>query len=599
MKRIEALLAVLLSYLLVASILFPGYVRGALRDDATGGVQEYPDPNPVRTFVQGRVLVRFRQDILTAGHGDLVSEAGARDKGELEGTGVHVLELPANANEEAVVKALQSRPEVEFAELDSVYAPDSVVPNDPLFPNEWHLQKISAPTAWSATTGSNIITVAILDTGVDSSHPDLAAKVVPGWNFYDNNADTSDVYGHGTAVAGSAAASSNNGTGVSSVAWGCQIMPVRISRPDGYADTSTIASGLIWAADHGARVANISYAATGSSTVSSAASYFQTRGGVVTVSAGNSSIFDASPDNPYVLTVSATGSNDALASWSNTGNNIDVAAPGVGIYTTNRGGGYGSWSGTSFSAPVVAGVAALVLSANPYLSAAEVQGVLKQSADDLGPSGWDASYGWGRVNAARAVSLALGGAPPPADTTPPAVSIISPSDGTAVSGAVSVQISASDDTGVASVSLSLDGALLGTDTTNPYGFSWSSLAATNGTHILTATARDGAGNTATTSINVTVNNAADTTPPSIIITSPANGSRVSGIVSVLVNAVDDVGVVRVELYIDGNLQATSASVPFTTRWNARRAAAGAHSLMCKAYDAAGNAGASSTETVFR
>jgi thermitase len=260
---------------------------------------------------------------------------------------------------------------VVFAELDHIL-PLALTPNDPLYaPSSgrgWHLAKISAPNAWDTTLGSNRVIVAVLDTGVDGTHPDLAPNLVPGWNIYNNNADTSDVHGHGTAVAGTVAAVLNNGVGVASVAGGCRIMPIRISDPNGYASYTTIANGLIWAADRGARVANVSYRCSNSSTVATAAQYFQSRNGVVAVAAGNESTFDATADNPYVLTVSATDSSDSLTSWSNTGNNIDLAAPGSGIYTTLRGGTYGSKSGTSFSAPVVAGVAALVISVNPNLT---------------------------------------------------------------------------------------------------------------------------------------------------------------------------------------------------------------------------------------
>src|SRR6185436_2871090 len=121
---------------------------------------------------------------------------------------------------------------------------------------------------------------------------------------------------------------------------------------------------------------------------------------------GNTGTFDSSPINPYFLVVSATDANDLLASWSNTGNNIDLSAPGVVILTTMQGGGYGSGSGTSFSAPVVAGAAALVISANPTLPGAQVQAILKQTADDLGSAGWDTSYGAGRLNVGNAVLLA-------------------------------------------------------------------------------------------------------------------------------------------------------------------------------------------------
>src|SRR5207249_3841082 len=141
-------------------------------------------------------------------------------------------------------------------------------------------------------------------------------------------------------------AASDTGAGGASVASGCTILPSRISALNAYATYSTVASGLTYAADHGARVANVSFRASDSSTVASAAQYFQSKGGVVAMAAGNESTFVSSADNPYLLTVSATDSNDAMASFSNTGNNVDLAAPGVNIYTTTRGGAYGLATGT-------------------------------------------------------------------------------------------------------------------------------------------------------------------------------------------------------------------------------------------------------------
>src|SRR6185369_8180687 len=179
--------------------------------------------------------------------------------------------------------------------------------------------------------------------------------------------------------------------------------------------------------------ANISYSPiTDSSTVTSAAKYLQSKGGVVTSSAGNTGTFVSTPDSPYILTVSATDANDVLSSSSSTGNNVDLSAPGISIRTTARGGTYAAVSGTSFSAPIVAGVAALVMTANPSLTPAQVQDILKQSADDLGASGWDASYGWGRVNATRAVAMAGGSSN--VDSTPPVVSITSPVAGATMAG---------------------------------------------------------------------------------------------------------------------------------------------------------------------
>lgn len=357
-----------------------------------------------RQFVRGRLLVKFNSKIDSVYAQQVIAALGARPETEIPNTGVHVVALPDHASEQAFARAFQTRSEVEFAEVDSLLSPQQMAPNDPLYP-AWYLQKIDAANAWTTTTGSSNVTIAVLDTGIDPTHPDLALKLVPGRNIYDNNDDTHDVYGHGTPVAGIAGASSNNGIGVASVAWGCGIMPVRISDLSGMAPASTIASGLSWAADHGARVANVSYYVTGSKTISSAAKYFQSKGGVVVAAAGNFGTTETVPDDPYILTIGATDDQDVIYYYSNRGNNLDLVAPGNNT-TTLLGGLYGAGGGTSFAAPVVAGVAALMFSINPSLTPAAVTDLLKQNADDLGPVGWDPTYGSGRVNAARAVDAA-------------------------------------------------------------------------------------------------------------------------------------------------------------------------------------------------
>jgi thermitase len=457
---------------------------------------------PVPMFVSGRLLVKFNSNIGSDQARQVIAALGTRHVDEIPGIGVHIIELPYHAAEAAVADSFLERPEVEFAEFDRLLPLQQIVPNDPLYPS-WFLQKINAPQAWSMSTGSSSVVIAILDTGVDATHPDLVSKIVPGRNIYNNNTDTTDINGHGTAVAGVAGASSNNGIGISSVAWNCLIMPVRISDPTGMASASSIASGLSWAADHGARVANISYYVTGIKTISSAARYFQGKGGVVVTAAGNYGVLESAPDDPYMLAVGATDPQDVLYTYSNRGNNLDLVAPGNNT-TTLIGGQYGAGGGTSFASPVVAGVAALVLSVNQSQTAAEVTYILKQNADDLGAVGWDTTYGSGRVNAANAVSAALG------------------SVGTA-----------------------------------------------------------------------------DTVPPSVNITSPEMGQRVGGTTSVQVQATDNVRVARNELYVDGVLVATSATAPFTTKWNSRKATPGSHELQCRAYDAAGNSGLSSTLIIYK
>lgn len=451
----------------------------------TGRPGAAANPKRLPAFVPGRVLVQFRADLNPAQADQILSGHRGRSAGRLSATGLQVVEVPAGSEAE-IAAELARRPEVAFVEPDAILEP-SAIPDDPDFPAQWHLPQIKAPEAWDISTGRDALTIAILDTGVDSTHPDLDSKLVPGWNVWDNSPNTEDYYGHGTKVAGTAAATGNNGAGVASVAWNCKLMPVRVTPNEGYTTYSALASGLVWAADHGARVANISFQASGSNAVADAAGYFQAHGGVVVVAAGNSGAPDTAPENPYVLTVSATGSGDGLAGFSTTGSVVDLSAPGVSINTTRMGGDYAFASGTSFSAPVVAGVAALVLSTNPGLNSAQVQAILEQSADDLGSAGWDPQYGAGRVNACRAVELAAvtEGAP---DTTAPSLSIIPPADGSLSP----VEVQAVDDIGIQKVSLSANGKLVGELTASPYVFTFDVKGGKDVT--LTATAVDWSGN---------------------------------------------------------------------------------------------------------
>ena len=451
-----------------------------------------------RKHVSGRVLVKFRPDVVpnSAREHDVLSATGTSVIERMDNIGVSILRTPLNAKEETHVAMLKNRPEIEFAELDEIIDPAST-PNDPNYANQWHLPKISAPAAWDTSVGSSSVIIAILDTGVDGTHPDLAPNMVAGWNVWDNDANTSDVTGHGTAVAGAAAAVGNNGQGCAAPAWNCRIMPIRIASTTGCTVYSVVASGLAWAQAHGARVANLSYGLTESNTVGAAAQNFQNAGGIVTVSSGNQGTFSSASDSPFMLTVSATDADDTIPSWSNTGNNIDLAAPGVSIYTSLSGGLYGAASGTSFSAPLVAGVAGLMFSVNPGLTGQQVSDMLKQAGDDLGPAGWDAGYGAGRLNAARAITLALSGSTPTlptADTTAPTVAITSPTANATIGNSVTIAAGASDNVGVTKVEFYIDGALKGTDTSSPFSYSWSSRKATHGAHILQCKAYDAAGN---------------------------------------------------------------------------------------------------------
>ena len=550
-------------------------------------------------YAPATLLVKPKKDTSTEALKAIYDMHGAVEVTSFSQIGIRVINVPPNALLK-VMEAIRQHPKVEYVELDYVLSLD-LTPNDTYFASQWHLPKIKAPDAWDISTGNSSVIIAICDTGIDDLHPDLSANIVPGRNVYDNNSNTRDVYGHGTQVAGTAAAIGNNGLGVASVAWNCRIMPIRISDTSGYATYTTIVKGITYAADNGARVANISYSCSTSSAVADAARYMQSKGGVVTVSAGNASTFDNTGDNPYVLTVSATDSSDTITSWSNTGNLIDVSAPGLGILTTTRGGGYGSVSGTSFSAPIVAGIAALAFSVNPSLNPIQVQEIIKYSAYDLGESGWDPKYGWGRVNAYNAVVLAKNTVGQLLDTTAPLVRFVIPANNTTVQGSTVVQLNASDNLGVAKVVVQLDGVEIFNFSSSPYEFVWDTTTTSDGNHMLTAFALDAAGNSSQASINVEVRNTIDTQVPTINITSPVFGAilQKQNQINVTVSVQDNVGVSRVELYVDGKLIDSSTAAPFTTKWNSNKAPSGAHVIQCRAYDAAGNIGYSQQITVVK
>jgi subtilisin family serine protease len=306
-----------------------------------------------------------------------------------------------------------------------------VVPNDTYYEHyQWNLRQINLPLAWPMSTGSPTLTIAIVDTGIDLGHPDLAAKIVPGYDFVNNDDDPSDDEGHGTHVAGIAGAISNNGQGVAGVAWNPRLMPVKVLDSEGIGWYSWIASGITWAADHGARIINLSLTGDdASSTLQNAVNYAYSKGCLIVAAAGN----DYEHGNPvkypaafpHVVAVAATTYKDEHASYSETGSYVDLAAPG-GDATSNsdpdpnhwimstywRGqASYAKIVGTSQAAPHVAGLAALIWSVNPNLSHDQVESIMENTTVDLGSAGRDDTFGYGRIDAMAALaSVAQGSA---------------------------------------------------------------------------------------------------------------------------------------------------------------------------------------------
>ncbi|MBW2740624.1 MAG: S8 family serine peptidase, partial [Deltaproteobacteria bacterium] len=269
-----------------------------------------------------------------------------------------------------------------------------------------------------------------------------------------------------------------------------------------------------------------------------------------------------------------------------------IAAPGASILTTNRGGGYGYWNGTSFSSPVAAGLAGLIISANPDLTNTQVVEIITQNADDLGDPGFDQYYGYGRVNACASLVAAIGTAPEPEpDITDPLVSIASPEEGSTVSSSITVRVSATDNVGVERVELNIDGTFFGTSTTDPYNVYWDTSDLPEGYYELSATAYDTSENIAySNSVIVYVHNQQeqDIIPPVVSITSPADGAHLSKLVKITVLASDNIGVTRMQLYIDGLLRVDKQASVISWPWNVKKASNGEHIISSKAYDAAGN-----------
>jgi Subtilase family/Bacterial Ig domain/Fervidolysin N-terminal prodomain len=541
---------------------------------------------------RGQLLIKSKAGVPKGEMQRILARQGAVTAGEIEQIKVRLIRVPDHALEK-VKAALEKNPHISFVEYNFI-AEGFAEPNDERYSSQWHLPKISAPDGWDMCTGSDIAPIAIIDSGVDPTHPDLSGKLLSGYNFVENNTDTHDVRGHGTAVAGTAAAISNNVAGVAGVAWGNPIMPLVVLNSDNLASYYNVARAITFAADNGIRVINLSLGGpSSSSTVQNAINYAWSKGTLIFASAGNYAT--STPCYPaaceHVVAVSATTSSDTRASFSNYGAWIDIAAPGASILTTNRGGGYGYWNGTSFSSPVAAGLAGLIISANPDLTNTQVVEIITQNADDLGDPGFDQYYGYGRVNACASLVAAIGTAPEP-DITDPLVSIVSPEEGSTVSSSITVSVSATDNVGVERIELYIDGAFFGTSTTDPHNFYWNTNDFPDGYYELSAIGYDTSGNIGSNSVTVYVHNLQeqDSTPPVVSITSPADGAHLSKLVKITVSASDNIGVTRMQLYVDGLLMVDKQASVISWPWNVKKASNGEHIISSKAYDAAGNVG---------
>jgi subtilisin family serine protease len=349
---------------------------------------------------------------------------------------------------ETAVESLSKVAGVEYAEPNRYRETYDTIPNDPSFPAQWGLTKINCPAAWDRTTGSANVVVAVIDTGIDLDHPELAALLVPGWDMVDlgpnpvpplgfhfegdfqgRDNDPQDEVGHGTHVAGTIACASNNATGVAGVTWSCRLMPVKVltrivnnanaNDVRGVGSAADIAAGIRFAVDHGARVLNLSLGGDVDTQVErDAIAYAIAQGAVVVAAMGNCpACGDSFPAAyPDVVAVGAINSADQRAAFSQTGPHIDVVAPGVSVLSTVWDNGYGTYNGTSMASPHVAGVAALILSCNSNLTGPQVADIIRQTARPLRDNPADPvpndNYGFGCVDARAAIDGACPVVPP-------------------------------------------------------------------------------------------------------------------------------------------------------------------------------------------
>jgi thermitase len=479
----------------------------ALADSGTTAANYAPD----------RIIVKYRDGTDPIVARGLAGRHGDSEAADLTSIGAKVIKIPAGKLR-AKLAEYRSDPSVLYAEPDyTAYA--VMTPNDTYYSNEWGLATIDASQAWDVTRGLPTVKIAILDTGVDQNHPDLAGKILASVN-YSTSSTTDDLYGHGTHCAGIAAAATNNSIGVAGLGYNTSILNVKVLNDSGSGSYSSIISGITWAVNNGANVISMSLGGgSSSSALKSAIDDAWNKGVVVVAAAGNSNssslFYPAGYSN--CIAVAATSQSDIKASFSNYGSWVDVAAPGEYIYSTlpnhtNQIGGlnYGYLSGTSMATPFVAGLAGLIWSTSYGTSAASVRSRIESTADTIAGTGTYWTYG--RIDAYKAVSNAVVDITPPPQVTGLAVV-------TASSSQLNLAWAASSATDVAKYNVYRSPSSIGlfelkaSPTTNSY--SNTGLTAST-TYYYQVSAVDNSGNEGPRSsiASATTAGLSDTTPPS-------------------------------------------------------------------------------------
>ena len=387
-------------------------------------------------YVPGQVLLKFRSWVPVWRRVAALSNVRSRAISRITRLDVFVVQIPDEAKVEDMVTAFNRNPDIEYAEPNHIFRA-AVTPNDIYFKYQYALfnkgqdidwvpggpqgkpsADIKASSAWEETTGKEDVIIGILDTGVDLTHEDLKNKILPGYDFVNDDPDPTDDHYHGTMVAGVVGAETNNGRGIAGIAWKGKILPVKVLNDYGEGRASDIAAGISWAVEHGAKILNLSFAAPSENITLGTAlkDAFENQDVFIAAAAGNdnTAVYYPAAYEKYVCAVAATDYNDERAVYSNFGAEIDCAAPGEKILTTIPSYlitplapfpyGYG-W-GTSMASAHVAGLAALIKSIKPSLKPGQIMNIIRYSADDVNASvykGKDEFLGYGRINMEKAL----------------------------------------------------------------------------------------------------------------------------------------------------------------------------------------------------
>lgn len=378
------------------------------------------------------VIVKYQSSTSVSRINKVQDQTKTKTKKDIPKIDAREIQVSAGESVESVVEKLEEYPEVEYAEPN--YLADVLItPNDPFYSTQWGLPKVSAPAAWDLAQGG-YGPIAVVDTGVLSTHPDLAGEVKLGYDFVNGDNNATDDHGHGTHVSGIIAALTNNSTGVASIGYKGSIIPVKVLNSSGSGSYANVASGIIYAVDNGAKVINLSLGGTSSSiTLQNAVNYANSKGAYVVAAAGNSAT--TAPLYPAACTgaiaISATDSSDNLASFSNYGSNIFSSAPGVNINSTYLSNSYRYMSGTSMATPQFSGLLELAIayanSQDVNVSKQNMLNLIKTSSDKVGKypydqNGWNQYFGYGRINSAKLINSIIP-APTPTPSPSPSPSI--------------------------------------------------------------------------------------------------------------------------------------------------------------------------------